>query len=321
MQSVSNQKLNMQIKQSGSTLIYAMAIVALFLIAYAVYFFATLKPANPYELKSEYERLYLEDAAEVNQSDFRYETDLYQQFGNRISDESGATGGGVPNNTVRTIGEPIPGEQVQESAIGGVVVGTTGNPRPSEGVAQQNSTDSNIVSREAGNSVVSPIENTNPSLALSEVYTSKNNSRITFPIPANTKVKETKSANPENTSGSASPIITFTFNVDDKDVSMTVVKISQGCFNPLIAFAIPTGLGVDYRILYTQKEIDLSNTYRATIGLEEYGTYSGLAGYRGTSCIQSPVPTKIDIRTAGWKKGEQQAVLKFIEEILSKMTV
>jgi hypothetical protein len=146
------------------------------------------------------------------------------------------------------------------------------------------------------------------------MYTSKTNSRITFPIPKGVEVKETST----NTTGASQ---LFTFSVQDKDMTIAVEKNASGCHNSLISFAIPAGLGIDYRILYSQKEITLSNTYRAIIGVEEYGTYKGSIGFRGTSCIQSAVPTKIDVRAAGWKKDGKQEVLKMIEELLSKMTV
>lgn len=309
-----------------------MAILSLCLIAYAAYFFSTLKPTNPYKLKSEYEKLYMEDANEVNQSDFRYETDLYRQFGNRISDGSDMPQDNAQNNTVKTIGEPVSVEPSKQNSAELVA----DRYRDTKEIVEQNSATPSKISPEAfdttvTNTVVTNTTVTNTTLAtakssnlnfdLTEIYISKNNSRITVPVPANTNVRETKSTNTDGLSESASQTITFSFSVDDKDVSMTVVKVAQGCFNPLIAFAIPSGSGVEYRILYAQKEVSLANTYRAIIGLEEYGTYSRMAGYRGTSCVRSPVPTKIDIRTAGWKKGEKEEVMKFIEEILTKMTV
>lgn len=305
----------------GSTLIYAMIIIALFLIAYAVYFFATLKPADPYQLKSEYEQLYTGDQNDINQSDFAYGQDLYGQFGNRV-EQTGINNSGagndarndVSNDTNGTvskyIGEPVPVQISDSEAQASVDLGTS-NP--------QNQTEDNVVTPKNENSNT-PISS--EAIVLDDVYTSKINPRITFPIPAGTKVKEVG----VNGNEAGDPSITksgqlFTFSIKDKDVTLSTEKVASGCFNPLISFAIPSGLGIDYRILYTQKEVTLSNTYQAIIGTEEYGTYKGMAGYRGTSCVQSAVPTKIDMRSAGWKKTEQKEALKLIEELLAKMSV
>ncbi len=308
--------------ERGSTLIYAMMIIAFFLIAYAAYFFATLKPTNPYDLKDKYEQLYVGNQNDVNQSDFNYDQDLYGQFGNRVEQPSASdTAGG---SVSRYIGESIPVPPQVQSQDNTVQASTDSK---TDILQNQNQNQSGRINQEVNHEVdqekinkdIPVIEGP---IALDSTYTSKNNSRITFPIPAGTKVKEVSvgADDTSNTSTKKSGQL-FTFSIKEKDVTISTEKVAAGCFNPLISFAIPSGLGVDYRILYTQKEVTLSNTYRAIIGTEEYGTYKGMAGYRGTSCVQSAVPTKIDIRSAGWKKTEQQEALKMIEELLSKMTV
>ncbi|MFM2383510.1 MAG: hypothetical protein RIQ72_82 [Candidatus Parcubacteria bacterium] len=299
-------------KERGSTLIYAMMIIALFLIAYAAYFFATLKPTNPYDIKDKYEQLYVGNQNDVNQSDFNYEQDLYGQFGNRVEQPSASDK--ADGSVSRYVGEPILVQPQDDTAQTGTDsrIGAPQNQDESGRINQE-------VNQEKNNNDTPIIAGTT---VLDSTYTSKNNSRITFPIPAGTKVKEVSVGTDDisNNSTKKSGQL-FTFSIKEKDVTISTEKVAAGCFNPLISFAIPSGLGVDYRILYTQKEVTLSNTYRAIIGTEEYGTYKGMAGYRGTSCVQSAVPTKIDIRSAGWKKAEQQEVLKMIEELLSKMTV
>ncbi len=307
--------------ERGSTLIYAMMIIAFFLIAYAAYFFATLKPTNPYDLRDKYEQLYIGDQNDVNQSDFNYEQDLYGQFGNRV--EQSGTSDKADGSVSRYIGESIP-VPPQVQLQGNTVQTSTDSKTDILQNQSQNQNQSGRINQEVNQE---KINNDTPIIAgttmLDSVYTSKINPRITFPIPVDTKVKEVSVDTNDDTGNTSTKKRgqLFTFSIKEKDVTISTEKVAAGCFNPLISFAIPSGLGVDYRILYTQKEVTLSNTYRAIIGTEEYGTYKGIAGYRGTSCVQSAVPTKIDIRSAGWKKAEQQEALKMIEELLSKMTV
>lgn len=79
--------------RTGSLLVYAMAIIAIFIIVYMAFFLTKIKPSNPYTVKQQYEELYFnsstnEDTKPVSDFSYQYSVDslegLYGKAGDKV---------------------------------------------------------------------------------------------------------------------------------------------------------------------------------------------------------------------------------------------
>lgn len=158
------------------------------------------------------------------------------------------------------------------------------------------------------------IENVNDiaSAMPTEKFESKINSKVSFLVPIGSKVIE---------SGTITNIVFAIQTPESKKFSMTFNKIENGCFDPIGSFGIPSGLGVDFRIIQDNKEVTLTNAMRAVRSYEMYGSYAGSIGFRSNACIRSAIPTKIEIKAVGFGRYEGAEAYKVFETILTNLKV
>lgn len=131
-------------------------------------------------------------------------------------------------------------------------------------------------------------------IAQDEIYKAKINPRISFPVPGGSSVVEKGTKR--------DPV----FEIHDGSLvyTMLISQVEQGCFDPIMSFAISPSTGVDFRIINNQNDVTLTSSYQAKITDEEYGTYSGAYAQRTTACILTAVPTKFEIRSSSFARKE-----------------
>ncbi len=145
-----------------------------------------------------------------------------------------------------------------------------------------------------------------------QLYKSKLNKRVSFLIPANSKVDET---------GSVTNIKFVIESPNTKRYIMTYAKVQEGCYDALGSFSIGSGQGIDFRIIQDNKEIVLDNKLNALRLHEMYGSYAGSVGFRGNACIQTAVPTRVEIRASGFGRYEGADAYGNFDKILQSLTV
>lgn len=145
-----------------------------------------------------------------------------------------------------------------------------------------------------------------------ELYKSKLNKRVSFLIPANSKVEET---------GSVTKIKFQIIAPNAKRYVMAYEKVQDGCFDALGSFSIGSGQGIDFRIIQDNKEIILDNDLKALRLHEMYGSYAGSVGFRGNTCIKTAVPTRVEIRASGFGRYDGADAYANFDKIIESLTV
>lgn len=140
-----------------------------------------------------------------------------------------------------------------------------------------------------------------------DVFTSKINPKISFPVPIGGKVIENGTKDE----------ITFTVSLQDsRKLIMYYEKKDQPCYNPVTAFPINPNDGVDFRIVHETLQGTLKNTVRFEQAYEEYGTYAGLVGFRADTCILTAVPIRLQIRSLGFIRRDINDAFSLMKEII-----
>jgi hypothetical protein len=134
------------------------------------------------------------------------------------------------------------------------------------------------------------------------LFESKIVKKLSFLVPAQSKITESGTPRSFTITIDASHAVGST--IKKEIYTMRIRRDVDQCQDILYSFAIDPSLGVDYRIIHSQKQSALKNTYRVIQAHEEFGTYAGNMGIRTVACVQSELPAKIEIQSNGFKRNE-----------------
>ncbi len=181
---------------------------------------------------------------------------------------------------------------------------TTAYTPPASPVPAASTSISTLTSPQPSQTASAPLAN--------ETYKSKINKKVSFLVPVGSTVIENGS------------LTSITFNInspDNKTYIMTYGKAAQGCFDAIGSFSIGAGEGVDFRIIQDNKDLTLKNNLHAIRLFEMYGSYAGMIGFRGNACLQSAVPTRIEIKASGYGRYEGSKAYLLFDEMINSLTV
>lgn len=299
-------------RQGGFFKAYVFFILALVVVAYGAYFLGKLVPTSPQFVENQYEKIYAENDSRLYQKVGG--ADLVEGYATRYEDSPA----NYPESP-RTTYQPGAGSN---TTIGTNPVVTNTPPAPNQNQNPTSNTVPNSNTTAPGSQVTinqTPgitTTNSNPDNLTArmptDIFESSINKRISFQVPTGSQVKE----------GGTEKAATFTVTTPEgKSFTMQIAKVAEGCFDAIKAFAIDPAAGIDYRIIHEKKELALQSTYRALRVYEEYGTYTGGFGLRGNACIQTAVPTRVEIRTANYSRATIAEAFAVFETLITYLKV
>ncbi len=290
------------LKQKGFFRAYALFILALVSVAYGAYFLGKLVPTSPKFVENQYQKIYAENDPSLYRN--AGDAQLVNEYATRFDDS--------PSNYPDS-----PRTNYQPGYQSNTTVGT--NPNPIQQVpGAQVILDQPAPQNTSGDQTSQPNTQPNPQTnnltanLPTDTFESTINKRVSFQVPAGSQIKE---------SGTDKALALTITTSEGKIFNMNVNKVIDGCFDPVKSFAIDASAPVDYRIIHDQREISLQNTFRALRMYEEYGTYAGGFGLRGNVCVQSAIPTRIEIRTANYGRAETSEAFKVFEGLITYLKV
>jgi hypothetical protein len=213
--------------------------------------------------------------------------------------ESGASREVVPIDTPVTRPTPTtPTAPVSISVIDNTNTAASANINSNTNIGANTAANNNAQpSTSAGSVTIEPIPTEETVLFESKII-----NRLSFRVPAQSTITESGTPRSFTITIDASHAVGST--IKEEIYTMRIRRDVDQCQDILYSFAIDPTLGVDYRIIHSQKQSALKNTYRVIQAHEEFGTYAGNMGIRTVACVQSALPAKIEIQSSGFKRNE-----------------